>query len=75
MGDLVPIGKHKEFARQTKQSAAGALRDSRAMNPTEIFIIGVKPDGDIFVKGAPPDPANALWLMEMAKLILTGQKR
>jgi hypothetical protein len=72
MANVVPIGKHREFTRQTKRSAAGVLRDVRALNPTEVLCIGTDANGDLFVQGSPPDPANSMWLMELAKQKLTG---
>lgn len=72
MADIVPIKRHKDFARQTKRLAAGVLRDCRALHPTEVLCIGYGSDGQLFVQGAPPDPANAIWLMELAKLKLVG---
>lgn len=74
MADVVPIAKHREYVRQTKRHAAGVLRDVRALHPTEILVIGTKPNGDYFVQGAPPDLGNALLLMEMGKRILLGEK-
>lgn len=74
MADVVPIATHRDFVRQTKRHAAGVLRDVRAMHPTEILVIGTKPNGDYFVQGAPTDLGNALLLMEMAKHILLGKK-
>ena len=67
MADIVPIGKHREYERQTKQSAAGCLRSARARRPTEVLIIGYDKDGEFFVMGSPPDPGNAFWLMELAR--------
>lgn len=70
MADIIPIKKHREYVRETKRHAAGVLRDVRAMNPTEILVIGTHPNGDYFVQGSPPDLGNALILMEMAKKLL-----
>lgn len=72
MADIVPIKKHKDYYRQVKRSAAGALRAARAKNPEQVLVIGLDADGDLFVQGSPPDPGNAFWLMEMARLKLTG---
>lgn len=70
MADIVPIGKHREFYRQTKRSAAGVLRDCRTLQPMEVLVIGVDPHGEVFVQASPCDPGNSLWLMEMAKKML-----
>lgn len=70
MADIVPIAKHRDYERQTKQSAAGVLRTARARNPTEVLVIGIDAAGDLFASASPPDPGNALWLMELAKLKL-----
>lgn len=67
MGDIVPIQKHREFVRHTKRSAAGVLRDCRAKHPTDVLVMGYDGDGRFFVQGSPPDPGNALWLMELAR--------
>lgn len=69
---VVPIKKHRNFERHTKRLAAGVLRDVRAMNPTEILVIGHAADGSLIVQGYPPDPGNALWLIELAKKRLLG---
>lgn len=70
MSDVVPIKKHRGFYRQQRRTAAGVLRDVRALNPREILVIAIDHDGEIIVQGHPPDPANAMWLMESAKLKL-----
>jgi hypothetical protein len=67
MADIVPIAKHREYYRQTKRSAAGVLVSVRALKPTEVLCICYDADGELFVQGSPPDPANAMWLMEQAK--------
>lgn len=72
MADIVPLNGHVAYTRQTKRSAAGLLRAVRAMSPTEVLCIGTDADGHLFVQGSPPDPANAMWLMEMAKMKLLG---
>lgn len=72
MADVVPIAKHRDYKRQVKRSAAGVLRECRALHPTEILVIGIGPSGDLFVQGSPPDPGNAMWLMECAKRKLLG---
>lgn len=72
MADIIPIQTpHGEFTRQTKRSVAGVLRDARTRNPTEVLVIGTDDAGNLFVTSSPPDPGNALWLMELAKLRLT----
>ncbi len=70
MADVVPLANHAEFERQEVRSAVAVLRHSVRHRPTEILVIGIDADGDVFVSGQPPDPANALWLMEMAKIKL-----
>jgi len=72
MADIVPIKAHREYYRAQKRTAAGVLRDCRASNPKEILVIGIGADDELFVQGSPPDPGNALWLMEMAKKKLLG---
>lgn len=72
MGDIVPIKKHRDYQRRTRQSAAGVLRDCRARHPTEVLVMGFASDGDFFVQSCPPDPGLALWLMELAKKRLLG---
>lgn len=72
MADIVPINGHREYERQTKRNAAGVLRDARACKPSEVLVIGTDADGQLFVSGSPPDPGNAMWLMERAKLRLLG---
>ena len=67
MADVLPIRGHADYWRQTKRTAAGVLRDVRAKQPTEVLVIGYGSDGNLFVQGSPPDPANAMWLMELAK--------
>lgn len=67
MAEVVPIKTHKDFSRQTKRSAAGCLKECRALNPTEVLVIGIDDQGALFVQGSPPDPMNAMWLMERAK--------
>lgn len=67
MADILPIKGHAEFVRSTKRSAAGVLRDVRQMNPSEVLCIGYSAEGNLFVSSSPPDPANAMWLMELAK--------
>jgi hypothetical protein len=72
MADIVPIKAHREYARSTKRSAAGCLRDARAKHPVEVLVIRTDAAGQFFVIGAPPDPDGALWMMEKAKLKLLG---
>jgi hypothetical protein len=72
MADIVPIKAHREYDRQTKRSAAGLLREVRALGPTDVLVMGYGADGNFFVQGSPPDPGNALWLMELAKRRLLG---
>lgn len=73
MADVLPIKGHREFERQTKRSAAGVLRQVRERaRPTEVLVIGLDEDGQLFVQSSPTDPANALWLMELAKQKITG---
>lgn len=72
MADIVPIKRHKEYYRQIKRQAAGVLRDVRAINPVEVLVIAIDTAGDLHVQGSPPDPANAMWLMELAKQKITG---
>lgn len=72
MADIVPIKSHKDYARQTKRSAAGVLRDARAMRPVEVLVIGLEASGELFVIGSPPDPVNAFWLMAMAGKKMVG---
>jgi hypothetical protein len=72
MADIVPIKAHRAYERKTKQSAAGVLKDCRSMHPTEVLVIGYAADGELFVRGSPPDPGNAFWLMEMARKKLVG---
>lgn len=72
MADLIPIKSHAAFERQTKRSAAGVLRDVRATHPREVFVVYLDAAGEVGVQGFPPDPGNALWLMEMAKAKLLG---
>lgn len=67
MAEVIPIKRHKQYVRETKLSAAGCLREVRACRPTEVLCIGYGDDGHLFVRGSPPDPANAMWLMELAK--------
>lgn len=71
MGDIVPIAGHRDYYRQTKRGAAGVLSACKKKRATEILVIGADKDGNCFVQGSPPDPANACWLMEMARKILT----
>lgn len=47
------------------------LKDNVGLGLTEVLVIGVCADGETVVGGSPPDPANALWLMEMARKRLT----
>lgn len=72
MADIVPIKAHQQYERQTKQSAAGVLRDVRDQHPTEVLVIGYDAAGQLILRGSPPDPANAMWLMELAKRRLLG---
>jgi len=67
VADIIPIRGHALYSRQTKRSAAGVLRTVRRLNPAEILVIGTDEEGHLFVQGSPPDPANAMWLMELAK--------
>lgn len=72
MADIVPIKRHKAFVREQKATIARTLRQAKDIGFTEIFIIGFDRDGEIRVQGHPPDPGNAMYLMEMAKQKLTG---
>lgn len=72
MADVLPIKGHREFERQVRRSAAGVLRDCRALGPTDVLVIGFGADGLLFVQASPPDPGNAMWLMELAKKQLLG---
>ena len=67
MAAVLPIRGHRAYERQTRRSAAGVLRDARTRNPSEVLCIGYDASDDLFVIGSPPDPANAMWLMELAK--------
>lgn len=72
MADVIPIKDHRQYQRRAKLSAAIVLRECRAKGASEMLVIGVDRDGQLFVNGSPPDPGNALWLMEMAKKKLLG---
>ena len=74
MADIFPIGKHRAYVRQTKQSAAGCLKDSRARHPTEVVVVGIDEAGQLFCNACPSDPGNALYLIELAKLRILGAK-
>jgi hypothetical protein len=70
--DVLPIKGHRGYERKVRQSAAAVLRDCRARHPTDVLVMGYDAEGRFFVQGAPPDPGQALWLMELAKKMLLG---
>lgn len=72
MAEIVPIKRHALYRRQKRESAAGALRKARANKLTDVLIIGWDEAGDLYVSGSPPDPNQALWLMEACKRRLFG---
>lgn len=72
MADVVPIKDYRGYERKVRQSAAGVLRDCRSRHPTDVLVMGYDAAGQFFVQGAPPDPGQALWLMELAKKTLLG---
>ena len=74
MADVVPIEGHAEFERHEVRSAVACLRHSVRHRPTTVLVIGLDSEGELFVSGVPNDPAEGLWLMEMAKLKLLGVK-
>jgi hypothetical protein len=53
--------------KKIKQSAERILSLAKKSDLTEILIIGTDKEGKLFLAGFPPDPGNALWLMEVAK--------
>lgn len=73
MADILPIKGHGLYERQTRQSAAGCLRSVRErLKPRAVLVMGYDDEGEFFVRAAPNDPAEAMWLMELAKRRLLG---
>ena len=70
LAEIVPIAKHRAYYRQTKRKAAGCLNSAKSRKPSEVVVVGYDSAGDLFVLGVPPDPANAMWLLESAKAYL-----
>jgi len=75
MGVVVPIGRHREFRRQERNSVNAVLRNARAAGLSEVLVIGTDRHGALHLRGSPNDPGNALWLMETAKArLLSGSE-
>jgi hypothetical protein len=67
MRNVVPIKRHRSFARVEKRSAARTLSHASKAALTEVVVIGVDDEGELIVSAHPNDPGNAMWLMERAK--------
>jgi hypothetical protein len=62
-----------DYEHSRHRSVASVLYAARQQRMTEIVIIGVRPNGDLFLRGFPPEPAKAAWLMERAKQALLDE--
>lgn len=71
MADVVPIrATAGEFVRKKRLHVRHVLAQAKGCD--EVLVIGVR-DGELHLRGAPNDPGNALWLMELArKRLLRG---
>lgn len=69
MADVIPIRTpHGEFTRAKRLHARQVIKQARGCE--EVLVIGMR-DGELWLRGVPNDPGNALWLMELAKQRLT----
>ena len=70
MADVIPIrSSNGEFIRVKRLKARRVIKEARGCE--EVLIIGLH-NGELWLRGAPNDPANAMWLMELAKKRLLG---
>ena len=71
MADVLKLSDQPgAFNRRRRNSVKRVLNQARGL--TEVLVIGYEGDGELYVRGCPNDPAQAVWLMELAKRKLLG---
>lgn len=70
MADVVRLKDgHGGFVRHRRLRVRNVLKEAKGCE--EVLLIGVR-DGELWLRGCPNDPAQAMWLMELAKKQLLG---